>query len=196
MWGGIGSQKRRMDTARLGLALGIVALAGACTPAETESGGWITLEATLAVEKLAPTAREAPAAPVALTLADARASLPFAFALPGWAPEGFVLQEAVEVILPDEPGQYSAATLTWLNADDDVLTLTVSQNGAARLAGAGTTEPALVNGQAATLTRAGLKSGPKRLTLSWTQNGVNYALAGDEGAVTVEALVRMAESSK
>jgi hypothetical protein len=193
-------QKSRCPLAsRFGAALGaaLLMLASACAPQAAPSG-WVPIEATLSVEHLAALAPAEEAEPVAMSLAEAQAQLPFAFGLPAWTPEGFALQDEVEALLPTDSSQYAAVTLSWQNADEELITLQASVNAGAapQLSGAGTVEQALVNGQPATLTRLGLKSAPRGLSLSWSQNGVAYTLAAEGSVLAAEGLIRMAESMR
>jgi hypothetical protein len=185
------------DALRAALGAALLMLTSACAP-QAAPLGWVPIEATLSVERLAiPTPAEEAEA-IAMSLAEAQAQLPFVFGLPAWMPEGFTRQDEVEAVLPTHSSQYAAVTLTWLSADEDVITLRASVNARAgsQLAGAGTTEQVRVNGQPATLTRLGLKSAPRGLSLSWNQNGAAYALTTSGEALSVEELLRMAESTK
>lgn len=182
---------------RSGAALGavLVTLASACAPQAAPSG-WIPIEATLSVERLAIPPRAETAEPVSMPLAEARAQLPFAFGRPAWTPEGFALRDEVEAVLPSDSSSYAAVRLTWQNADEEMITLQASVNAGAgpQLSGVGTVEQVQVRGQPATLTRLGLKSAPRGLSLSWSQNGVNYALTAEGGVLSAEELIRVAES--
>ena len=190
---------RNRFVTRFGAAIGVALslLTSACAPRAAPSG-WVPIEATIAVEHLAaPTPVQAPE-PLSMPLAAARTQLLFALGVPTWAPEGFELQGEVEAVLPTDSSQYAAVTLTWQNADEAVITLQASVNADAgpQLAGAGTTEQATVNSQPATLTRLGLKSAPRGLSLTWSQNGVSYTLTAEGNVLSAEELVRMAESIK
>jgi len=182
---------------RLGAALGavLVMLASACAPQAAPSG-WVPIEATLSVEHLAVPTRAETAESVSIPLADARAHLPFAFELPAWAPEGFALQDEVEAVLPADSSSYASVLLTWQNADDEMITLQASVNAGAgsQLTGVGTVEQVQVNGQPATLTRLGLKSAPRGLSLRWGQDGVTYTLTAEGGVLSAEELIGMAET--
>ncbi len=182
---------------RLGAALGavLVMLASACAPQAAPSG-WVPIEATLSVEHLAVPTRAETAEPVSIPLADARPHLPFAFELPAWTPEGFALQDEVEAVLPADSSSYASVLLTWQNAEEEMITLQASVNAGAgsQLTGVGTVEQVQVNGQPATLTRLGLKSAPRRLSLSWGHDGVTYTLTAEGGVLSAEELIGMAES--
>jgi uncharacterized protein DUF4367 len=182
---------------RFDVALGaaILALASACAPQAAPSG-WVPIEATLSVEHLSVPAPAEAAEPISMPLADARSQMPFAFGLPARTPEGFTLQDEVEAVLPTDSSPDASVTLTWQNAEDDMIALQVSVKAerGSQFAGAGTTEQVLVNGQPATLTRLGLKSTPRRLSLSWGRDGVTYTLTAEGGVLSAEALIGMAES--
>lgn len=188
----------RSLAARLGTALpvALLILAGACAPSsepETPSG-WVTLDATLSVENLP--IRQPTEEPVSMRLADAQARAPFKFGIPAWTPEGFALQDEAEVVLPTDASPYASVLLTWQNADEEAITLqaSVNEQAASQLTGAGTTEQVRVNDQPATLTRLGLRDAPRRLSLSWNQNGVVYTLTAGGGVLSAEESIRMAES--
>jgi hypothetical protein len=173
----------------------VLALTSACGTGAAPPG-WEPIEATLSVEHLPLSTPAEDAEPVSLPLADAPSQLPFAFGLPAWTPEGFVLQDEAEAVLPAESSQYASITLTWQKADEETITLQASVNAEAssQLAGAGTTEQVTVNGHPATLTRLGLKSAPRGLSLKWSQNGVSYTLTAEGHVLSAEEMVRMAES--
>jgi hypothetical protein len=132
----------------------------------------------------------------ALPLAEAQTLLPFEFNLPGWLPEGFVLQDTVEAVLPTDDWPYGDITVTWLNADDVALTLRAATTPEVdrEFVGAGETERVTVNGQPATLTRLGLKAAPRQLALAWEAEGVRYELEVSGEALTADELLRVAES--
>jgi hypothetical protein len=167
----------------------------ACAPQEAASE-WVEINATLAVDGLltVPTTKES-VGPVTMSLAEAQASLPFVFSLPGWAPEGFVLQDEVDVTLPTDESAYASITLTWQNASEESITLRISptDGNVAYIGGAGGVEQMLVNGQPATLARRRVQ-GLERLLLSWKQTGLTYTLSANGAVVSAEDLIRMAES--
>ena len=169
-------------------------LAAACGAAPQQVN-WVTLDKNIPIDQLhvAPTSVP-PAAPVAMSQAEARAALPFDFGVPAWAPDGFQLQDSAAVVAA--PGAaYASVSLSWENADGAQINLTVSQSapGDAGLAGAGSTQSVQVNGQPASLRQSkGLGAG--RLTLSWARAGLDYRLAGATDTVDGPRLVQMAES--
>jgi hypothetical protein len=168
----------------------------AASATDDGTGGWVELENDFVLdessfEKVTP----APVEPVSMSQSEALAQLPFAYAVPTWAPEGFGLQEQVEVLQPASGLGYTSVSLTWLGADDSALYLQVAQADADQpaLGAAGDTEAVTVNGQRATLVRSqGL--GAERLSLTWLRDGLTYTLTAAGGDVAPEVLQRMAES--
>jgi len=132
--------------------------------------------------------------PVTLSLDEARAALPFEFGVPASAPEGFTLQDDVEV-LQVEAGAYSSVILGWLNADEAAIFLQVAwaDTSGSPLGGAGDAQPVTVNGQPATLVHV-TRLSQDRLTLNWKVGDLAYTLTADGGAANGDDLVRMAES--
>jgi hypothetical protein len=141
-----------------------------------------------------------------VSLSEARAVLPFALKIPTWAPEGFVLQDDVRVILPDEDFHRATATLEWQNTDPygfiHLSTMyLISDNHEQRIVvGAESVEEVKINGQPAALVYGAWDVDSKEygakdlLALIWEQDGAYHSLQGVEGMVSVEDLVRMAES--
>ncbi len=163
----------------------------AASASASPSANWQSLEVTINVGQFVT---PAPPEPVTLTLSEAPAQLPFALALPAWIPDGFVLHDAVEAVLPADDWPYASVTLTWQNGDEATLTLDLTNAPAAASAlSAGHAEAVMVNGQPATLTQFGLKSAPRGFELKWKRDGVSYALSAD-GSVGAEVLMQMAES--
>jgi len=162
--------------------------------------GWVELEeATLdesaldraVIERVTP----GPVEPVTMSHAEAQAALPFEYALPAWAPEGFVLEEEVKVILPAGGLGYTSAGFTWLNAAGSVLYLQIEQrdDDQPALGAAGSSQAVTVNGQPAVLlyTR---RLGLERLSLTWARGDLTYVLSAEAGVAAPEDLLRMAES--
>lgn len=181
------------------LFLLIVSLAGcggSASPTDTagDSSGWTELSGDVAIDESAiERATPAPAGPVTMSQAEAQAALPFTFEVPAWAPEGFVLQDAVEVVRPASGPGYTSVSLTWLNADESALYLQVAQAEQRALGAAGSTEEVVINGQPATLVRTS-RLGVERLVLTWPRGGLTYTLTADPGAASPDDLRRMAES--
>ncbi len=167
------------------------------TGTATESDpGWVELDESFIVDESAfGRVTPAPVEPVAMSQAEAQAQLPFAFALPAWSPDGFVLVDEVEVVQPADGAGYTSVSLTWLNDAEAALHLTVAQAGEDQpsLGAAGTSEAVTVNGQPAALVRTQLL-GHERLLLTWPRGDLRYTLTAEAGAATPEILLRMAES--
>ena len=196
---------RRSGGATPGLALAALLLVSlsACSSsgpvAPATQADWAPINATLSVDELGglvPGNQEA-SAPAAMSLAEARARVPFAVGLPAWVPDGFALQDEADIVLPTVDGKSAALIVTFQNAAEDAITLQVSQGTEARTyaEGAVSAEQIQVNGQPATLARSGFFN-RNHLGLSWKRQEVSYSLAAEEGVVSAEDLVRMAESVK
>jgi hypothetical protein len=204
--------KSRMSTwTRLGTWIAAVLLAAAaCSgqPAEvsdgTDSSGFRLVELdpdAISIDDLDlgendAAAGEEPAEnePVTVSRAAAEAALPFALALPGWAPAGYELLDEVQIVGADDPTD-AAALLTWRHADhaDIVLSVSSGAGGGLGQAGPGESTEVTVAGQPARL-RHSQGLGPERLALHWSAHGLSYSLSTTGGAVTAEDLVRMAEA--
>lgn len=168
----------------------------ACGAGAATDDGWVELGEDVALdesvlERVAPASVE----PVTMTLAEAQAALPFAFALPAWAPDGFALQEEVEVVQPASGLGYTSVSLTWLRVDEAALRLQVAQadDDQPALGAAGEHEAVTVNGQPAVLVHVS-RLGGERLALTWPRGDLTYTLTAEDGAATAEDLRRMAES--
>lgn len=184
----------------LWLATCLTACASATGTEPADDSGWVPLdEATLdeaaldqaVIERVTP----GPVEPVTMSHAEAQAALPFEYALPAWAPEGFVLQEAVEVILPAGGLGYTSAGFAWLNDAQAALFLQIEQrdDDQPALGAAGSSQAVTVNGQAAVLVHT-RRLGTERLSLTWTRGDLTYVLSAEAGAATPDDLLRMAES--
>lgn len=184
--------------ARLVVLLSLLG-AAACsadTPSTTE---WVELDQDINVDSIVISsgATQAAVTPVELSLAEAEARLPFAVALPGAVPAGFVAAALVEVVAPEaaQPGDYASLIVTWENADEASVQLQISTIGAGAPAvgsvGSGTA--VTVQGRPATLQQTqGL--GPDRVTLTWERDELSYRLTAAGGALTGDDLLAMAES--
>jgi len=137
-----------------------------------------------------------------VSLAEAEATLGFTFTVPTWAPEGFILQDEVSYWLPTEVTSYTTAMLTWEHPDLGPIQLGVLQGEGDEymLVGQHSVEEVQVRGRPAAVVRGGwdYETGEYQdngwLKLTWEEHGVVYSLAGSEPAVSVDDLVRMAES--
>ena len=184
----------------IGVAALFLAACGTATPEASgpadDDGGWVELSGDIdldesVIERVTP----APVEPVSMSLAEAQARLPFVYALPVWAPEGFVLQETVEVIQPAGGLGYTSVSLTWQKADEATLHLQVTQTvgDQAVLGAAGRSETVTVNGAPAVLVHTS-RLGTERLALTWPRGDLTYTLTADLDAATPDDLRRMAES--
>lgn len=168
--------------------------AGQATAEDT--GGWVELGNDIVIdESIFERVTPQPVAPVTMSQAEAKAQLPFAYALPAWAPAGFVLQNEVEVVQPESGLGYMSVSLIWLRADEAALRLQVAQadDDQPALGAAGSSQAVTVNGQPASLVHA-THLGAERLALTWPRAGLTYTLSAEDGAATPEELQRMAES--
>ena len=176
-----------MKPRRWMLTLLLCAACGSGAPAPN----WQSIEVTVEVGRIVT------APPVeTMSLTDAQAQLPFEFHLPTWLPDDFVLQDMVEAVLPTEDWPYGEVVVTWLDADDATLSLsaTTTPDIDSGFIGGGQTENVTVNEQAATLTRLGLKTAPRQLTLAWEIEGVRYLLEVGGDVLTEAELLKVAES--
>lgn len=145
-----------------------------------------------------------------LSLSEDRDRIPFAFRLPAWAPEGFVLNDRARAILPTSDPDLSRATnvyVTWTNPDGAKIIL-VAQPGSlasctdcAVPVGTGSLEETEVNGNPAALVRGSWDDRTQSwdtsngiINLRWSQEQSLYLLTGIEPSVSVADLIRMAES--
>lgn len=184
-------------------ALLLLCLAACSGPAATEDAtdlGWVELDDAVlddsrldeaVIERVTPEA----VVPETLSEAEAQARLPFTYALPDWAPAGFVRQDEVELVQPSSGLGYTRLSFTWLNNAGAALYLHIEQrdDDQPALGAAGSTEAVTVNGQPAALVYT-RRLGVERVALTWQRGALTYALAAEAGAVTPEDLRRMAES--
>ena len=137
-----------------------------------------------------------------LNLAEARVAVPFTFNLPTWVPEGFVLQEGA-VLLAEEP--FSRLALKWVDSTGSgrSLNLDVAQANTETtwVVGPDSVEVTEVNSQPAAIIRGGWDYDNKEwsqaldvLTLRWQQGDVEYLLMTSGGRLSVDDLIRVAES--
>lgn len=182
--------KHLLSIAILGLWL------AACGTGAAPDDGWVELDEEVVldegvIERVTPALVE----PVTMTLTEAQTALPFAFALPAWAPEGFALQDEAEVVQPASGLGYVSVSLTWLRADEVALRLQVAQadDDQPALGAAGEQQVVTVNEQPAVLVHVS-RLGGERLALTWPRGDLTYTLTVEAGAATAEDLRRMAES--
>lgn len=139
-----------------------------------------------------------------MSLAEAQATLPFAFKVPTWAPEGYVLNEN-EVAVARPYAEVTIVRIKWENAGTgsaiylQVMHATAEGWEVRRLVGNGAVETALVSGQEVALVRGGWDHDTGQYmsevsqALEWREGGVYYHLAAP-AQVAVEDLVHMVES--
>lgn len=144
--------------------------------------------------------------PHILSFADAEAQLPFAIHLPTWLPEGFERLDEVMVALPRAEHTFALAIVTWCDMQSEEclrLNMEDAPNGSNEwLVGSESIEEIEINGSPAALVRGAWDAKQEAwelgevMTLSWhsSQKNVTYHLMASEGAVPIEALVRMTES--
>ncbi len=194
-WNWIGKVARGL------VVLGVLGAAACSAPASDPqpTPQWVELDRDINVDSIVissgPT--PAPVVPVEVSLADAQALLPFAVALPSAVPAGFVPSELVEVVAPEaaEAGDYASLIVTWENAAEATVRLTISTivAGAPAVGSVGSGEAVTVQGQPGTLQQTqGL--GPDRVTLTWANGGLAYRLSATGGLLTGPDLLAMAES--
>lgn len=206
----------RLPTARqLGLGLAAICLALALTFAISPAararindvlnsvGGLIFSETTLYPGGSGPE-RTFPEQTV--TAEQAAGMLPFSFNLPEWAPPGFVFEADRVVVMNDPNEALNYVRLGWQNqAAGAALHLTLTwwpgeEQSNGYVIGPDSLEEVSVNGQPAAIVRGAWNvdteewSGANLIALHWERDGITYHLDGAESAVTVEDLVRMAES--
>lgn len=139
-----------------------------------------------------------------MSLAEAQATLPFAFKVPTWAPEGYVLNEN-EVAVARPYAEVTIVRMKWENAGTgpaiylQVMHATAEGWEVRRLVGNGAVETVLVNGQEVALVRGGWDHDTGQYmsevsqALEWREGDVYYSLAA-QAQVAVEDLVHMVES--
>lgn len=142
--------------------------------------------------------------PRILSFADAEAQLPFAIQLPSWVPERFELRDEVMVLGAEH--RFALAIVTWCDMQSGEclrLNMEHAPNGSNEwLVGRESIEEIEINGSPAALVRGAWDAKQEAwelgevITLSWhsSQEDITYHLMASEGAVPIEALVRMAES--
>jgi hypothetical protein len=187
------------------LVLGTLAAAcgsgGVAAPGSSGGAGgvdWVELDpGALDVDKIAAIAEAATgdASPVTMTEPEAREVLPFAYELPAWVPEGFAAVEEVEVVQPAGGEGYSSLGVVWETAEEDYIHLQIASGDATRpsVAGAGQMSEVTVAGQPARVVTSPRGEG-ERTSLSWKRDNLTFTLSTEASTVTIDDLVRMAES--
>jgi hypothetical protein len=136
-----------------------------------------------------------------MSLEEARAILPFTVDLPAWVPEGYVLENTVNIpYFDDGVGRVS---IRWDAPQKARLGLLIEDRSAEEskwIVGPGSIEEVLVNGEPAALVRGGWDSdakqwhNPEILTLYVQHNDQTYSFSAIEKDISVDDLVRIAES--
>lgn len=154
-----------------------------------------------------------------LSIADARARLPFAFGLPTWVPDGFVLIDEARVMFFNE--QPHNAQFMWRKDDPEdpniwtTITLLVEPRKGGEgsiVIGRGSAEEVQINGEPAALVRGAWNADTHQwetnditpqtelsgignmINLHWVANDVGYHLSGVKDSVSEEDLIRLADS--
>lgn len=145
-----------------------------------------------------------------VSLAEARATLPFELRLPAWAPDGFVLQEdQVRIWLHPSGAERQTVSFTWLDpAHPQSIHMYIDIDHPASTWGQwlvgseSSVEEVVINGRPGALVRGGWENGQwqseRNMMLLWQPQGpeATYMLsaATQFTQVTREDLIRMAES--
>lgn len=149
-----------------------------------------------------PTETVVPLETELMTLAEAKARLPFDFAFPSYTPEGLSAGDQISVAKLTVP----MAKMEWRDPEGGFVQLTAAASDQENqlsytLVGPDSSEPILINGQEAVLVRGGW-AGESRtwnhqdqiITLIWTVEGVQYRLLAYSRLVPLTELMAMAES--
>jgi hypothetical protein len=165
---------------------------------------YIETDATMTptTESATSTSGSAPAINGKMSLEEARAKLPFSLDLPAWVPEGYALQP--EVTVSTLEGVDISVFIEWISPPHRYLTLLVGQrldgNPGLFKIGEDSMEEVEVNGEPAALVRgvwigdSQEWAGPQELSLYWAHKGQVYTLYAYEDYISVDELIRIAES--
>lgn len=138
------------------------------------------------------------------TLAEAQEIVPFEIKVPTWAPAGFELAPDVAVIAATDRRPVTSVFLTWHNRRRTIM-LTVEQSPDVQpphrlVAGLGSVEEVVVNGEPAALVRGawhadeGTYDTTRGVVLVWVTHDLVHSLRSSDARVSAQELVRMAES--
>lgn len=143
-----------------------------------------------------------------MTLEEAQETVPFAFSLPAWAPDGFEINSNVSLLPPTEYSEHWQIFIRWQKGSSgqegyETLNLEITYTPAGGrslgyIVGMGSVEVVEIKGQLAALVRGYWNAGQKDwqetdiLTLTWKQGEVIYKLESRSAAA--EDLIRIAES--
>jgi hypothetical protein len=136
-----------------------------------------------------------------MSLAEARAVLPFDFAVPAYLPPNLT-GDNDRVWVTQSP--VALAKMVWRDAENGFVQLSVyaaSPENLQAVVGPHSSQTIRLNGQEALLVRGGWDGQSRTwsrqdrvMTLFWTINGVRYRLLAYSGAVSLDELVAIAES--
>lgn len=136
-----------------------------------------------------------------MRLEEARAILPFTVDLPAWVPESYVLDETVTFVHFDDG--VDRIFVQWRAPQKALLELEIVNllpEKSNWLVGPESIEEVLINGEPAALVRGGWNSDTKQwenrgqLQLHVAHNGQSYIYSTMETDISVDELIRMAES--
>lgn len=136
-----------------------------------------------------------------MSLEDARAILPFTIDLPAWVPEGYMLEETVTFVHFEDGVE--RIFFQWRTSKKAHLELEIEDRPPEEsnwLVGLESIEEVLVNGEPAALVRGGWHAdtkqwdNPEILHLYVPHKGQTYIFNSMEKDISVEELIRMAES--
>jgi hypothetical protein len=157
----------------------------------------------LTVTEVKPTYTEPVIAPsVSLSLAEARATIPFDFAMPTYLPDGLNSNNEVSII----ELEISLVKILWRDSKNGFVQLTAQpHNGQTKLArtlvGPESNDTILINGRPAVIVYGAWDgsgqtwSYQERITtLIWNVEGVQYKLLAFRGIISLSDLTTMAES--
>jgi hypothetical protein len=139
-----------------------------------------------------------------MSLAAAREILPFGIALPEWLPEGYTLTDEIRVTRFTEPGTVFAE-IAFKNDEAGSgfgLNIQYREDSQAwqQIIGLDSIEEVQINGQPAALVRGIWNydtkqwDNPEHISLFWQHHDVTYELSTIETALSVDQLIRIAES--
>lgn len=143
-----------------------------------------------------------------VSLEQARKMVPYVLELPSWVPEGFAFEKDVRVIPRGDLTSKSLGTwsvpvaLVWRNGQGHAIVLSeqLSRGWGTIQIGPNSAEEIKINGQPAVLIH-GMWDGRTKewshtsmLQLTWRREGVGYRLSSSDRWVSVNDLIRIAES--
>lgn len=137
------------------------------------------------------------------SLDEVETELPFVLGLPQWVPDDFELVSQVKVTRFDEIA--INAYIDWKTPSDSIFSLIIQQRldgeSGGFVVGEGSVQEYLVNGEPAALILGGWNADTQMwddnldvITLSWNHNGQLYTLQGIYEDVSLDELIKIAES--